>query len=288
MHMHPPRVRGAAARSRRRKRTAGVRRAAAYAAAAAAARGGGRETHQRRGTTCAAGLRTAQTTLAHASDVRTAQATPGGRRRSERRRVSVRARPGGGGGDSRVSVAPSQWPMPCADRKRRGGCVRRALCGADGPQNGGGGGGGMCGWPARGVRCGRVGCVALLCFLGQRELSSTSPLQRLPLPLAPCPARVRRRPARAPPPGSSPPPAISLDSTPLHFHFHPPQPSKNPSFLPSPGYFQITTTRRWYGRPRRFYRHGRPIKEIERPFRSGRRRVSVAWEFGINAFVRAG
>lgn len=75
-----------------------------------------------------------------------------------------------------------QWPMPCADRKRRGGCVRRALCGAGGPQNGGGEDVWMAGsWRAVWSRLMR--CVALLCFLGQRELSSTSPLQRLPLPL---------------------------------------------------------------------------------------------------------
>lgn len=69
--------------------------------------------------------------------------------------------------------------MLCADRKRRGGCVRRALCGA----------GGRTGWApqkrwglgecvdgrARGVRCGLISSDALRCFASLASVSSAPP-----------------------------------------------------------------------------------------------------------------
>jgi len=172
--------RGAAARSRRRKHTAGVRRGCICCCCA-------RRRPRLSAAERRAGGRTAQMTLAR--ERRAAGAGHAGR--SDQRRV--RARPGGGGGDSRAlgpqGVRAHALRRPKAARWMRAACALRRGRGKERW-----GGGRMCGWPARGARCGRVGCVALLCFLGQRELSSTSPLQRLPLPYR---ARVRRRPARA-------------------------------------------------------------------------------------------
>jgi hypothetical protein len=137
------------------------------------------------------------------------------------------------------------------------------------------------------VACGVVASDALRCFASLASVSSA------PLVLSsgcPCPLSCQSAPSARPgPPGSSPPPASSLDSTPLHFHFHPPEPSKNPSVLPSSIYFQIRITTHSaadvrYGRPRRFYRPGRPIQRS-----NGRSGVDggVSAVLGISTLVRA-
>lgn len=146
VHMH----RNTAARSRRRKTAQGRLQMLLLRAPSAVSR--------RRGATCGRRRR-------HSGHTR---ATCGRRRPRRAQQVASRDREGAarlGGGDSR---SLSVCPMLCADRKRRGGCVRRALCGA----------GGRTGWApqkrwglgecvdgrARGVRCGLISSDALRCF----------------------------------------------------------------------------------------------------------------------------
>jgi hypothetical protein len=196
--------------------------------------------------------------------------------RNKWRRVTVRARPGWAAGAPALSVYSHAVRRPKAARWMR---AARAL--RRGRPNGVGpaetvGVGGMCGWAGswRAVWSDLVGCVALLCFLGQRELSSTQSA------LCRCPARVRRRHARARQASSLLLRWPRLDSTPLHFGFHPPEPSKNPKLLPLSVYFQITTPQHdRCGRPGRAATTGLAVVRC-------RNRTTVPeWTAGVSAVL---
>lgn len=261
MHRH----RNAAARSRRRKTAQGRLQMLLLLRAPSAV-------SRRRGATCGRPAGAGDTLGTR--ERRAAGAGHAGR--NKWRRVTVRARPGWAAGTPALSVYSHAVRRPKAARWMR---AARAL--RRGRPNGVGpaetvGVGGMCGWAGswRAVWSDLVGCVALLCFLGQRELSSTQSA------LCRCPARVRRRHARARQASSLLLRWPRLDSTPLHFGFHPPEPSKNPKLLPLSVYFQITTPQHdRCGRPGRAATTGLAVVRC-------RNRTTVPeWTAGVSAVL---